>query len=31
MSEAHLPPTGEVKVVGPKKAAKLVERVARET
>ncbi len=31
MSEAHLPPTGEVKVVKPKKAAKLVERVARET
>ncbi len=31
MSEAHLPKTGSVKVVGPKKAAKLVERVARDT
>lgn len=31
MTEAHLPPTGAVKVVGPKKAAKLVERVARDT
>lgn len=31
MTEPHLPPTGEVKVVKPKKAAKLVERVARET
>lgn len=31
MSEAHLPPTGEIKVVRPKKAAKLVERVARDT
>lgn len=31
MSEAHLPPTGSIKVVAPKKAAKLVERVARDT
>lgn len=31
MTEAHLPPTGSIKVVGPKKAAKLVERVARDT
>ena len=31
MSEAHLPPTGSIEVVAPKKAAKLVERVARET
>ena len=31
MTEAHLPKTGSIKVVGPKKAAKLVERVARET
>lgn len=31
MTEAHLPPTGAVKVVKPKKAAKLVERVARDT
>jgi Cof subfamily protein (haloacid dehalogenase superfamily) len=31
VTEAHLPPTGSVKVVGPKKAAKLVERVARDT
>ncbi len=31
MTEAHLPPTGSVKVVKPKKAAKLVERVARDT
>jgi Cof subfamily protein (haloacid dehalogenase superfamily) len=31
MSEAHLPPTGSVVVVKQKKAAKLVERVARET
>ncbi len=31
MSEPHLPPTGSVKIVGPRKAAKLVERVARET
>ncbi len=31
MTEAHLPPTGSVKIVGPKKAAKLVERVARDT
>ena len=31
MTEAHLPATGSIKVVGPKKAAKLVERVARDT
>jgi Cof subfamily protein (haloacid dehalogenase superfamily) len=31
MTEAHLPQTGSIKVVKPKKAAKLVERVARET
>lgn len=31
MSEAHLPPTGSIKVVRPTKAAKLVERVARDT
>ncbi|MEU1972674.1 HAD family hydrolase [Microbacterium sp. NPDC019599] len=31
MSEAHLPPTGSIKVVGPKKAAKLVEEIARDT
>jgi Cof subfamily protein (haloacid dehalogenase superfamily) len=31
VTEAHLPATGSVKVVGQKKAAKLVERVARET
>ena len=31
MTEAHLPATGSVKVVKAKKAAKLVERVARET
>jgi Cof subfamily protein (haloacid dehalogenase superfamily) len=31
VTEAHLPPTGSIKVVKPKKAAKLVERVARET
>lgn len=31
MSESHLPPTGSVKVVKPKKAAKLVEEIARET
>jgi Cof subfamily protein (haloacid dehalogenase superfamily) len=31
VSESHLPPTGSVKVVGPKKAAKLVEEIARET
>lgn len=31
MSEQHLPSTGSVKVVRPKKAAKLVERVARDT
>jgi Cof subfamily protein (haloacid dehalogenase superfamily) len=31
VTEAHLPPTGSIKVVKPKKAAKLVERVARDT
>lgn len=31
MSDAHLPPTGSVKVVKPKKAAKLVEEIARDT
>ncbi|MEZ3160446.1 HAD family hydrolase [Microbacterium sp. BWT-B31] len=31
MTEPHLPPTGSIKVVKPQKAAKLVERVARET
>lgn len=31
MTEAHLPSTGAVKVVKPKKAAKLVEQVARDT
>jgi Cof subfamily protein (haloacid dehalogenase superfamily) len=31
MTEAHLPPTGSIKVVGPKKAAKLVEEIARDT
>ncbi|QKJ20549.1 HAD family hydrolase [Microbacterium hominis] len=31
MTEPHLPPTGSIKVVGQKKAAKIVERVARET
>ncbi|WES64090.1 HAD family hydrolase [Microbacter sp. GSS18] len=31
MTEAHLPPTGEVKVVRPRRAARLVERVARDT
>ncbi|KJL43698.1 MULTISPECIES: HAD family hydrolase [Microbacterium] len=31
MSEAHLPKTGSIKVVAPKKAAKLVEQVARDT
>ncbi|MET0813491.1 MAG: HAD hydrolase family protein, partial [Microbacterium sp.] len=31
MTEAHLPPTGSIEVVPPEKAAKLVERVARET
>ncbi|WP_127473302.1 HAD family hydrolase [Microbacterium sulfonylureivorans] len=31
MTEAHLPATGSIKVVKPKKAAKLVERVARDT
>lgn len=31
MTEAHLPPTGSIKVVKPKGAAKLVEQVARDT
>jgi Cof subfamily protein (haloacid dehalogenase superfamily) len=31
VSEAHLPATGSIKVVRPKKAAKLVEQVARDT
>ncbi|GAA2011495.1 HAD family hydrolase [Microbacterium ulmi] len=31
MSEAHLPPTGTIKVVKPKKAAKLVEEIAEDT
>ncbi|WP_461475602.1 HAD family hydrolase [Microbacterium sp. HJ5] len=31
MTEAHLPRTGSIKIVPPKKAAKLVERVARDT
>ena len=31
MTEAHLPATGSIKVVRPKKAAKLVEQVARDT
>ena len=31
MSDAHLPATGSIKVVKPKKAAKLVEQVARDT
>ena len=31
MTDAHLPATGSIKVVAPKKAAKLVERVARDT
>lgn len=31
MTEAHLPPTGSIKVVKPKKAAKLVEQVAIDT
>jgi Cof subfamily protein (haloacid dehalogenase superfamily) len=31
MTEAHLPATGSIKVVKPKKAAKLVEQVARDT
>ena len=31
MTEAHLPPTGSIKVVKPKKAAKLVEEIARDT
>jgi Cof subfamily protein (haloacid dehalogenase superfamily) len=31
VSEAHLPPTGSVKVVKPKKAAKLVEEIAEDT
>ena len=31
MTEAHLPPTGSIKVVKPQKAAKLVEEIARDT
>ncbi len=31
MTDAHLPATGSIKVVKPKKAAKLVEQVARDT
>jgi len=31
VTQAHLPPTGSIKVVKPKKAARLVERVARDT
>jgi 5-amino-6-(5-phospho-D-ribitylamino)uracil phosphatase len=31
VTEPHLPPTGSVEVVRPKKAARIVERVARET
>ncbi|MDW4571979.1 HAD family hydrolase [Microbacterium sp. M3] len=31
MTEAHLPATGSIKIVRPKKAAKLVEQVARDT
>ncbi|TDN91465.1 HAD family hydrolase [Microbacterium sp. BK668] len=31
MSTEHLPPTGSIKVVKPKKAAKLVEEIARDT
>ncbi len=31
MTEAHLPPTGRVEVVKPQRAARLVERVARDT
>jgi Cof subfamily protein (haloacid dehalogenase superfamily) len=31
VTDAHLPATGSIKVVAPKKAAKLVERVARDT
>jgi Cof subfamily protein (haloacid dehalogenase superfamily) len=31
VTEAHLPPTGSIKVVRPKKAAKLVEEIARDT
>jgi Cof subfamily protein (haloacid dehalogenase superfamily) len=31
VTEAHLPPTGSIKIVKPKKAAKLVEQVARDT
>ncbi|MGN6219190.1 MAG: HAD family hydrolase [Microbacterium sp.] len=31
MSDAHLPATGSIKVVKPKKAARLVEQVARDT
>jgi Cof subfamily protein (haloacid dehalogenase superfamily) len=31
VTEAHLPPTGSIKVVKPQKAAKLVEEIARDT
>ena len=31
MSEAHLPPTGSIRVVKPDKAAKIVEEIARDT
>ena len=31
MTEAHLPPTGSIKVVKPQKAARLVEEIARDT
>ncbi len=31
MSEAHLPPTGSIRVVKPEKAAKIVEEIARDT
>lgn len=31
MSTSHLPPTGSIKVTGPKKAAKLVEEIADDT
>ncbi|WP_442577147.1 HAD family hydrolase [Microbacterium sp. F51-2R] len=31
MTEAHLPPTGSVKIVGRRKAAKIVEEIARDT
>ena len=31
MTEAHLPPTGSIRVVKPKKAARIVEEIARDT